>query len=151
MKQKAIIVDIDGTLSDNTARLHFFENHSQVKDWTEINEMSINDPPHVWCQNLVHLYNSAGYKIIFITGRADNAKRVTTKWLDQYINKDVDYTLHMRGSHDHRDDYIVKQDIYNEMVKPYYEVDFAVDDRQSVVDMWRSIGVTCLQCKESDY
>lgn len=151
MKHKAIIVDIDGTLSDNTHRLHYFTNHTQVTNWAPINELSKNDPPNVWCQEMVHLYKKAGYKILFITGRAEDAKQVTVEWLTKHLDAGVDYELHMRGEFDRRDDYIIKLDIYNELIKQRYDVAFVVEDRQSVVEMWRSIGLTCLQCKEATY
>ncbi len=151
MKQKAIIVDLDGTLSDNTPRLHYFDNHTQVKDWTAINELSRYDLPNLWCQEMVHIYKDAGYKILFITGRAENAKQVTIEWLTRYLSPHVDYELHMRGAHDTREDFIVKEEIYTFLIAPRYDVSFAIDDRQQVVDMWRRIGLTCLQCKDSTY
>jgi hypothetical protein len=35
--------------------------------------------------------------------------------------------------------------IYENLIKPEYNVLCTIDDRQRVVDMWRSIGLTCLQ------
>jgi len=30
-------------------------------------------------------------------------------------------------------------------------IEFVVDDRQQVVDMWRRNGITCLQCDVGDF
>ena len=147
--QKAIIVDIDGTLSDNTHRLHMFNDN--IKDWTEINERSRYDLPVLWCQDMVHMYAKEGYKILFVTGREARAEAVTREWLTRYISPSVDYVLMMRGLTDTRPDFIVKHEIYLRDIAPFYEVAFCLEDRDSVTHMWRSIGLTCLQVKDSTY
>lgn len=147
--EKAIIVDIDGTLSDNTHRLHMFNDN--IKDWTEINERSRYDLPVLWCQDMVHIYAQAGYKILFVTGRVASAEAVTREWLTRYVSPSVDYTLHMRGLTDTRPDFIVKQEIYMRDIAPFYQVSFCLEDRDSVTHMWRSLGLTALQVKDSTY
>ena len=57
----------------------------------------------------------------------------------------------MRGDKDSRPDSEVKQDILKQLKDEGKEILFVVDDRQSVVDMWRTSGITCLQCKKGDY
>ena len=42
----------------------------------------------------------------------------------------------------------VKQDILNSLRTQGKDILFTIDDRQSVVDMWRANGITCLQCKK---
>jgi hypothetical protein len=51
----------------------------------------------------------------------------------------------MRASDDNRADDVVKNEIFERDVAPFYNVQFTVDDRQRVVDMWRAKGLTCLQ------
>lgn len=149
MKQIALIVDLDGTLTDNTHRLHMF--NSTVKDWKAINERSRYDLPNLWCQNLINLYSQAGYKIIFLTGRSEEFEDITREWLMRYVSPAVDYTLLMRGKLDTREDFEMKLDIYRSKIEPLYEVEFCIDDRTQVVNMWRALGLTCLQCKEDTY
>lgn len=36
-------------------------------------------------------------------------------------------------------------------IKDKYDVLFAIDDRSSVVDMWRDLGLVCLQCAEGAF
>lgn len=57
----------------------------------------------------------------------------------------------MRKDGDFRKDSIVKEEIYREWIEPFHEVLFCIDDRKQVVDMWRSIGLTCLQCAEGNF
>lgn len=149
MKRKALIIDIDGTLSDNTHRLHLF--NKNVKDWTEINELSRYDLPNLWCQSIVHLFGEQGYKIIFMTGRSEEAERVTREWLMRYVSPAIDWTLLMRGKDDRREDFEIKEDLYCQHVAPLYDVEFCVDDRDQNVQMFRRIGLVCLQCKENTY
>ena len=65
----------------------------------------------------------------------------------QAIIVDIDGTL---ANCDHRIHYI-KKEIYRHLIKPYYDVLFAIDDRQQVVDLWRDEGLVCLQCAKGDY
>lgn len=148
-KQKAIIVDLDGTLTDNSHRLHMFNDN--IKDWTEINERSRYDLPVLWCQEMVNIYAAAGYKILFVTGRAAQAEAVTREWLTRYISPAVNYQLYMRGLTDTRLDPFVKQEIFFRDIMPFYEVAFCLEDRDSVTRMWRSIGLIALQVKDSTY
>jgi hypothetical protein len=51
----------------------------------------------------------------------------------------------MRRSGDNRCDSIVKEEIYNDYIKDKYNVLAVFDDRDRVCDMWRRIGLLCLQ------
>jgi len=43
------------------------------------------------------------------------------------------------------------KEIYEENIKGRYEVLFVLDDRNRVVDFWRSIGLICLQVAPGDF
>jgi len=57
----------------------------------------------------------------------------------------------MREAQDTRKDSIVKQELYQKYVQDKYNVSFILDDRQQVVDMWRSFGLTVFQVAEGDF
>jgi len=57
----------------------------------------------------------------------------------------------MRSQGDTRPDEIVKREIYEEHIKPLYNVDFVLDDRNKVVKMWRSLGLKVLQVAEGNF
>ena len=56
----------------------------------------------------------------------------------------------MRPAKDNRKDFIVKQEIYENYIKPKYEVLFCLEDRTHIAQMWRSLGLVCLQCSNDD-
>ena len=51
----------------------------------------------------------------------------------------------MRAEGDNRKDAIVKMELFNKYIRHHYNVRRVYDDRQQVVDMWRSLGLTVLQ------
>ena len=69
-------------------------------------------------------------------------------WLVKYI-KDCDKLL-MRKNNDNRKDSIIKLELFKEICNDYNIV-CAIDDRQQVVDLWRSIGLRCLQVAPGNF
>jgi hypothetical protein len=143
----AIVVDIDGTISNAEHRVHLV-NGTQKKDWKLFNELSAFDPPYTWCVDLVKGMYVQGYAIIFLTARegSRSTEKITRDWLD--INVGIPYELMMRPYKDFRKDFIVKQEIYQTKVAPFYDVAFAIDDKQEVCDMYASMGLRVLNCNK---
>jgi len=145
---KTIIFDIDGTLADLNGREQFL--HNGKKDWESFNANMDKDLPNTPIVELYRtLYNSKQYELILISGRQEHFRQVTQTWLTRHqIPFD---TLLMRADTDSRHDCEVKQDILKSLQAQGKEILLSVDDRQSVVDMWRANGITCLQCTKGDY
>lgn len=57
----------------------------------------------------------------------------------------------MRKSGDMRKDSIVKREMFDEHIRGRYNVNFVLDDRNQVVELWRSMGLTCLQVADGDF
>ncbi len=148
MKRRAIIVDLDGTLCNNAHRQHLYD--KQHKDWKLINEESKYDTVNNWCLEIVNLFSLNGYKIIFLTGRSAHSWDVTEDWLNRNVGPGVDWKLMMRPKSDKREDSTVKAEIFARDIAPFFDVLFAVDDRLPVVNMWRDIGVPCLDCASNN-
>lgn len=146
--KKAIIVDIDGTLANIKHRRHFLE--QEKKDWRSFYAAMIGDEPNDWCIDLIYRY-SPDHKIIFMSGRPNEYRFLTTRFLQRCGFQFGDYELHMRAAGDSRADYLVKKELYYLFIKDRFEVTVCVDDRQQVVDMWRSEGLLCLQCDEGAF
>ena len=142
----ALIVDLDGTLCNDTHRKHLY--HTKPVNWNKVNQMMEFDTVNEWCLEIVKNFSYAGYQIIFLTGRMGTTEvEATTKnWLTRNIGSGVNYKLIMRPDGDHRPDTTVKQEIFINQIKPLYDVKFCIDDRESVTQMWRNIGLTCLLC-----
>ena len=148
-KIEAVIFDVDGTLADNRHRQHLAPRgashgvgaiHKQGS-WKEFFDAMHLDVPNeavAWLARLIWT-KASGVRLILVTGRAERFRHGTEKWLrDHKINYDV---MHMRGNDDYRDDAEVKKDILDR-IRENHEVLFSVDDRASVVNMWRDNGVT---------
>jgi len=87
-----------------------------------------------------------------VTGRPKTSKdgkevrKKTEAWLREkgvYYNK-----LIMREEGDFRPDTEVKEEILEEQLPDPEDILFAIDDREDIAEMWRSNGITCLQCKD---
>ena len=138
-KHKAVIFDLDGTLADVTHRLHYAKN----KDWDAFNQACNKDLPKKDMIKLLKLFVSVGYIILIVTGRYFGTKKLTIKWLSQH---QVPYTLLcMRDLDDRRQSCKVKYDLYKKHIESVYDVQYAVDDRSDSADMWRTVGITCLE------
>lgn len=144
IKEQAIIVDIDGTLANIEHRIHHLR--KQRPSWKDFFEAMSHDKVHEWCRLIT---NNLPVKKILVSGRPNNYETATREWLK--IN-DIQYDeLWMRASGDHRPDVIVKKELYEQHIAPKYEVVFVVDDRAGVVQMWRELGLVCLQCDVGDF
>ncbi|MBR3898848.1 MAG: hypothetical protein IKJ44_01075 [Elusimicrobiaceae bacterium] len=145
---KTILFDIDGTLADLNGREKFLK--QKKPDWKNFNAKIEEDVPNTPVVELYRtLYESGKFELILVSGRQERFRKVTETWLAWHeIPFDV---LLMRPDEDQRPDSQVKQDILNVLKTQGKDILFCVDDRQSVVDMWRQNGITCLQCQKGDY
>ncbi len=147
MKKKAIIVDLDGTLCNVDHRVHYVQ--QEKKNWKLFNQEMINDQLNNWCYELIESMRNEKCDILFVTGRGEEYRKETEKWL---FDHDVKYDhLYMRELKDSRSDNIIKNEIYENKIASQFQILFVVDDRLSVVKMWRSIGLVCLQCDWGDF
>ena len=145
-KQPAIIIDLDGTLANCEHRRHHLE--KSPKDWASFYAEMHYDQPQDWCRRLIAAMEQYA-EILIVSGRPSSYRATTISWL---LSHNIIWTdLLMRAEGDFRADNIVKEELYRERIAPIYDVLFAVDDRQQVVDMWRSLGITTLQCAPGNF
>ena len=143
-KIKSIVVDIDGTLSNDIWRRHLITNGQAT--WDDIHTMSKYDMPNQWCLEIIDAMQSKGYKLLFITARNEKYREDTLAWLN--ANVIGGFELFMRPITDLSDDWIVKKNIYHTNIESLYDVEFCLEDKGSVAQMWRDLGLTCLHCDE---
>lgn len=137
-REEAIIVDIDGTLSHIT-------NGRSPYDASRAMEDELDDAVGI----ITAMAYQNGYKVIILTGRSAEHKRITQDWLElTCIEYDEIYT---RAYQDNRPDEVVKEELYHENIEPKYKVKFVLDDRDKVVKMWRSLGLKCLQVAPGNF
>lgn len=146
MKKKALIVDLDGTLSDHSGRIHYISNGNL--DLKSYHHECENDPPHWWCLVMIHAMRQNGYYPIIISGRPEEYKEQTELWLMTKCGLGPgDFDLYLAHQGDTKEQCSeFKKRIYQDVVSPAYNVLFVIEDWDPMVAMWRSIGVQCLQC-----
>jgi hypothetical protein len=71
--------------------------------------------------------------------------------LKDYVFFDGGFRLVMRKHEDNRPDNVVKLEIFNQLYRDEFNVKLVLDDRDQVVRMWRSLGLTCLQVAEGNF
>ncbi|WP_420147622.1 AAA family ATPase [Spirosoma sp.] len=137
---RCILVDIDGTVASMADRV---SGGRSPFDWHRVSE----DSPKWPIINLVKAMRASGYQIVFLSGRDAVSRPHTITWLNEHFGwQESDYALFMRPEKDNRKDSIVKHELFENHILGRYYVEFVVDDRQQVVDMWRrTVGLTCLQ------
>lgn len=130
LKPKCIVSDIDGTVAKNMGRPPF--------EWSRVGE----DLPILEIANLVKVYSTLGFKVIFLTGRSEECRQITTDWLKQHVVDEFD--MFMRPEGDYSKDRDLKQKMFFENIEPNYNVEFVIDDRKQVVNLWTDINVKLL-------
>src|SRR5512139_4259360 len=140
--RKIVIADIDGTVALRGDRSPY--------DWEKVGE----DKPNTRVIEALMSHARSGYEIHFVSGRMRCCMDTTLNWLTEnikYGKTRIPFrALHMRNNGDSRKDTTVKKEIFEKYYAsgfygPDAEVAFIYDDRDSVVAMWRSLGLTCFQ------
>lgn len=140
-----IVVDLDGTLSDGSARYYLVK--GKHRDYDAFHKRLREDPPNQWCVALIRaLVNGGrGLRVVLVSARPESAMADTTLWLAEHLGDEFyDALFLLRRDGDSTPD----QELKRAWLRAYGKerVLFTVDDRQKVVDMWREEGLTCLQC-----
>lgn len=139
-KPEAILVDIDGTLAHMTGRSPF--------DYSRVSEDAI-DPIIRGLAADWSIARPGRRNVIILSGRDGSCYAETRTWL--WLNGVLFDSLIMREAKDNRPDYLVKYELFNKYVRDEYNVQFVLDDRNQVVDMWRKLGLKCLQVAPGDF
>jgi phosphoglycolate phosphatase-like HAD superfamily hydrolase len=142
-----VIFDMDGTLADNSHRQHHLT--GAKKNWAAFNEGIGEDTPHTPVAELARILLRAGLSIIICTGREERYRRVTETWMTMH---DIPgERIYMRADGDYRPDHVIKLELLAQIRRDGFDPLLVIDDRNSVVKMWRDAGLTCLQAAEGDF
>ena len=132
-----IVIDLDGTTMLHNGRLPY--------DWDKVST-DIFDPRML---KIIYKFHQASVKIIFLTGRPESVRNAT----DNCINNKIwsDYELIMRSTNDNRSGEIVKKELWEKYIEPYYNTLCVFEDSNKCVDMWRDLGLLTCQVANGDY
>lgn len=143
---EAIICDLDGTLA------HIPEGGRSPYDYTRVLEDEIDYAIlGILADYKVNTYGNG--QVLIVSGRDHTCHDDTVRWLnvaphDKIWMRDAN-DVDERGNK--RPDYMVKYDIFNNHIRGVYNVRFVLDDRDQVVEMWRKLGLKCLQVQGGNF
>ena len=140
-----IVVDLDGTLCNLKHRLHYIL-RDKHKDYDSFYNEVGGDTVNKWCSKIISLMWHSNFEIYLVSGRPKSCLDKTTLWLDYYRIPYTSLNL-LRTTGDHTTDVELKQKWLDDSGFKD-RILFTIDDRQRIVDMWRSNGLTCLQCSD---
>ena len=135
---KAVICDLDGTLSLLNGRDPY---NAATCD---------NDLLNAPVASVLQMAKAKGYKVILLSGREDKYREPTLRFLAKH---QIDYDLLlMRTTNDFRKDNIIKRELFEQEIQGKYFINFLLDDRNQVVDMWRKdLHLPCFQVNYGDF
>jgi predicted kinase len=139
-KPTCYLVDLDGTVADANGRNMF----------NPTNEEVMADIPILPVIKVIQSL-ALSHKIIFVSGREDSTREGTTRWIRKYIFNDETYeiTLLMRPQGNYQRDSIIKREILDRDILPYYNVIGVFDDRLQVVrECWNEAGIFCFNVNQ---
>ena len=150
MKKNIIIFDLDGTLAIIDERREKAMKQNGKLNWEKFSsdELIKKDLPNVPVIKTAKLFHQNGFKIYVLSGRSDKTSDITIQWLKKY-NVPFDL-LKMRKNNDTRPDEIIKKEFVLEL-GILENIFLILDDRQKVVNMWRSLKLPCFQVNEGTF
>jgi len=162
-QKTTIICDIDGTIANLQHRLHFIKNPDGSKksykdsDWDSFHKACVDDEPYEDVIEILHslvrghgngcnVCGAVEREVYFFSGRNESVRKETIEWLEKNVSIPVeDGSLYMRSEGDRRPDTTVKYEMMYELKIMPEDVLCILDDRQSVVNMWRENGFRVMQ------
>lgn len=147
MNQERVVFDLDGTLALIDHRRHMVE--CQRPNWPSFFRACAHDKPNRPVIRTAEIMRRAGLEIWIVSGRSDEVRRITEKWLKRHS---VPYDqLIMRRAGDRTPDHTLKARWVAELNLSPENVLAVYDDRDSVVAMWRRRGFACFQVAPGDF
>lgn len=133
-----VLVDLDGTAAIMCDRSPY--------DETRVSEDTPNEPVLAAVRGM----RAMGYHVVFCSGRTDGCRAATEAWLNAHTG--IPYAaLLMRAAGDQRADAVVKRELFDAHIRGQYRVVCVFDDRNSVVAMWRALGLTVMQVAPGNF
>ena len=142
-----IIFDVDGTLMDIEHRRHFVT--QRPKDFDSFREHTKFDTRKEDIFAIADALQAQGHRILISTGRNKSQRDIT---IQQIRDGGIDFEqIYMRSDSDYTPDDELKSRFLDRMIDDGYNPTMAFDDRQRVVDMFRSRGLTVFQVAEGNF
>jgi hypothetical protein len=136
-RQKAILVDLDGTLVNVSSIRHFVEEGH--KDFDAFHRASMDCPPNFQVIDRIKHFSAKGFATVIVSGREAKFRRLTEFWIAMWDVPCDD--LIMRATGNCKSDVDVKRNMFH-VLKNKFEIVEAIDDRQNLLDMWQELKIS---------
>ena len=152
---KTVIFDLDGTLADITKRRDMSTKENGKIDW-DIFFTSENiwfDTPNEPVIEIAKVLSQKN-RIVIFSGRSKATKDETKRWLKKF---DVPFDVIKMRPTSNEWKFMPDDELKQHWLDSLFPGDkkenilCVFDDRQKVVDMWRSNGLTCMQVAEGNF
>lgn len=142
----AVVVDLDGVLSDAASRQHYLE--APVPDWRGFFDACGDDPVVDEVKILLDLLDPS-LQVVLLTARPERVHPLTEAWLHRYeIRWDL---LIMRPWGDYAASREFKRETVEELRHHGFDLRLAFEDDRRNVEMFHSEGVPCLYLHSGYY
>ena len=149
--KKTVIFDLDGTLAIIDKRRALAMKPNGKINWDiflDPDNIKL-DVPNDHVVKMAQFFAEGGFNIVIFSGRSDKTIHTTRSWLVR--NKIPFHKLVMRD----QDRLFMPDDqLKKQFLDKHLDIDdvfFVVDDRQKVVDMWRSLGLKVFQVDDGNF
>ena len=174
-----VVFDVDGTLMNIEHRVKYAKRNlpkldaldypipNPDYDYGKFESEIVNDTPNHEVFAIAIALHLEEHRIIIASGRKRKQMNKTLEMLLAYGKEHMlseggkfwsdDSKLclrervYFRADGDNRRDDVVKEEMYEQMLKDGYDPKLVFDDRQQVVDMWRSKGIRVCQVAVGDF
>jgi beta-phosphoglucomutase-like phosphatase (HAD superfamily) len=138
----AVVVDLDGVVSDATGRLHHVATPGRRKDWDAFFAGVPDDPLVEELHRLLDLL-APDLAVLLVSGRPARTRADTVAWLDRHrVRWDL---LVLRADADRRPAPEMKREALEALRGLGFDVVLAVEDDERNAAMFRRAGVPCVQ------
>jgi predicted secreted acid phosphatase len=141
MKDKAVIVDIDGTLFEEVPGWSMENDAWWVEETLKMPELTVGI-------ELMKFFKDNGFKLVFLTARGQSCKKNTwIRFKKAGIDGLVDSMWHRPVSWNGVAPVDYKRFMMKRIMKKY-DVHFAMDDSDKNLDMFTSLGIKTIDAKK---
>ncbi len=142
---RAVVVDIDGVLSDAVSRQHYLEAPS--RNWRAFFDACGDDPVIEEVKVLLDLLDPV-LRVVLLTARPERVHHLTEAWLGHYAIRWDLLIMRPWGEYDMAREF--KQSTVYDLRRAGFELELAIEDDRRNVEMFRREGIPCLY-KHSGY
>ncbi len=145
---KIYIFDLDGTLALIDHRRPILSNKLNKNRWDDFYKACVNDSTHSCIMDIFIMLLDNNHNVHIWSGRSDLVWVETIEWMNYRLPSYLHsaYQLKMRPQGDFTPDEELKQGWLDELSQnERNRIACVFDDRDKIVAMWRSNGITCCQ------